>query len=59
MAWNQTGSLKGPQGDPGTPAPQDAVTSTTVEKIWTGTQAAYDGIATKDPTTLYIITGAA
>lgn len=26
-------------------------------KFWSGTQTAYDGIATKDPNTLYIITG--
>ena len=30
--------------------------STTVDTIWTGTQAAYDGIGTKDPATLYFIT---
>lgn len=58
MAWDQSGSIKGPKGDPGTPAPQDAVVSTTITRIWTGTQAAYDGIVTKDPATLYVITGA-
>lgn len=55
MAWEQQGSILGPQGEPGTPAPQDAVTSTTVTQIWTGTQAAYDGIGVKDPETLYVI----
>lgn len=59
MAWTQQGIIKGPKGDkgdPGTPAPQDAVTSTTVTEIWSGTQAAYDAIGTKDPATLYVIT---
>ena len=30
--------------------------STTVDTIWTGNQAAYDAIGTKDPATLYFIT---
>ena len=28
---------------------------TSITKLWTGTQAAYDAIATKDPATLYFI----
>ena len=28
---------------------------TSIAKLWTGTQAAYDAIATKDPATLYFI----
>ena len=31
------------------------VASSTVDEIWTGTQAAYDAIASKNPATLYII----
>jgi len=36
--------------------PQDVVYSNTVDVLWTGTQAAYDAIVTKDPNTLYVIT---
>lgn len=32
-----------------------AVTSTSIHIIWTGTQAQYDAITTKDPNTLYFI----
>jgi hypothetical protein len=39
----------GPPGPPGTPGSLDAWIR------WTGTQAEYDAIATKDPTTLYVI----
>lgn len=34
------------------------VGSSTVSTIWTGSQAAYDAITTKDSATLYIVTGA-
>ena len=34
-----------------------AIPAGAVTAIWTGTQAAYDGIATKSPTTLYLIVG--
>jgi hypothetical protein len=34
-----------------------AATAAAVPKWWAGTQVAYDAIATKDPTTLYVITG--
>ena len=35
---------------------ETALSSTTVTTIWTGTQAAYDAIGTKDAATLYFIT---
>lgn len=34
------------------------VGSSTVSTIWTGSQSAYDAIGTKDPSTLYLVTGA-
>lgn len=41
-----------------TVAPSQASTKTYIDsRIWTGTQAAYDAIGTKDPTVLYVITG--
>lgn len=35
--------------------PEDVVTSSYISNIWKGTQAEYDAITTKDPTTFYII----
>lgn len=34
---------------------ENMVSSTSISQIWTGTQAQYDAIATKDPNTLYIV----
>lgn len=34
---------------------QNMVSSTSINQIWTGTQAQYDAITTKDPNTLYIV----
>ena len=47
--------LKGPKGDDGEP-PEDCVTSQDVATIVMITQAAYDLLTPKDPTTLYLIT---
>lgn len=38
-------------------APNTVITSGSVVKVWTGTQADYDAITTKDSATLYLITG--
>lgn len=38
-------------------APNNVITSGSVVKVWTGTQAEYDVLTTKDATTLYMITG--
>lgn len=46
VAPNGSGNVSVPGG----------VTSATITVIWTGTQAQYDAIGTKSPTTLYIIT---
>lgn len=43
--------MDGTKGDPG----DDGILSDTVTTIWTGTQAQYDAIATKDANTLYFI----
>lgn len=55
MAWTEQGTLRGPKGDPGTPAPQDAVTSVAVTVIWVGTRAEYEALTTPDPATVYLI----
>ena len=57
-AQGPTGST-GPEGLPGPAGPAGPpgdVTSATVDVLWTGTQAAYNAIGTKDPATLYFIT---
>lgn len=38
-------------------APNTVITSGSVVKVWTGTQTDYEAITTKDPATLYLITG--
>ena len=45
--------IQGIQGIQGTQGPQGASGQ---EYVWTGTQAAYDAITTKDPNTIYCIT---
>lgn len=48
--------IQGPQGEKGdTPSLEGYVQSQTLQSIWTGTQAQYNAIATKDPNTLYIV----
>jgi hypothetical protein len=42
----------GPKGDPGDPGPVGPAPDI---GVWTGTQAEYDAIPTKDPQTLYVI----
>lgn len=43
---------------PGTvDAPRATLLDTLITPVWFGTQAEYDAIATKDPDTLYVVTG--
>ena len=47
---------QGPQGEQGPQGPQGPQGTSGQEYIWTGTQAEYDALTTKDPNTLYCIT---
>ena len=47
---------QGPQGEQGPAGPQGPQGISGQEYIWTGTQAEYDALTTKDPNTLYCIT---
>ena len=54
-AWYQ-GNIK-TGGTSYNDAPNTVITSGSVVKVWTGTQTDYEAITTKDPATLYLITG--
>ena len=54
-AWYQ-GNIK-TGGTSYNDAPNTVITSGSVVKVWTGTQTDYEAIMTKDPATLYLITG--
>ena len=54
-AWYQ-GNIK-TGGTSYNDAPNTVITSGSVVKVWTGTQTDYEAITTKDPVTLYLITG--
>ena len=54
-AWYQ-GNIK-TGGTSYSDAPNTVITSGSVVKVWTGTQTDYEAITTKDPATLYLITG--
>lgn len=63
-AWVNIGPMQGPQGDQGIQGIQgekgdkgDKGDTGDAGQWWTGTLAEYDAIVTKDPLTLYVITG--